>query len=173
MNEETPPVKYDLACGNSKQEGFLGVDMVQLEGVDVVMDLEKFPWDFKDESVDELSCRNYIEHTKDIVSFMDECWRILKPGGKLTIIAPYYNSIRAWQDPTHTRVISEATFLYYNKKWREDNVLTHYKIKSDFDYNYGYFFSPIWATRSEEAKAFAIAHYTNVVADIQINLTKR
>ena len=31
------------------------------------------------------------------------------------IWAPYYTSMRCWQDPTHTRAISEATFLYANK----------------------------------------------------------
>jgi predicted SAM-dependent methyltransferase len=173
MNEEIPLVKYDLACGGNKKEGHVGIDIAKIDGVDIVMDLEKFPWDLKDNSADELWCSNYVEHTPDIIAFMEECCRILKTGGKMTIIAPYYNSMRAWQDPTHKRVISEATFLYYNKKWRDENKLSHYNIKADFDYTYGYFFTPLWASRNEEARSFAVIHYTNVVSDIQINLVKK
>ncbi len=53
------------------------------------------------------------------------------------------------------------------------NKLDHYPIKADFDFSFGYDFMPDWAMRSEEAKAFAIRHYTNVVADIQVVLMKK
>lgn len=172
--KEQAPIKYDLACGQNKQEGFIGVDYVKADGVDIVCDLEQFPWKFaKDNSTDELFVSHYVEHTKDLIKFMDECYRILKPGGKLTILAPYYSSMRCWQDPTHVRAISEATFLYFNREWRTNNKLDHYKIKSDFDFSYGYNMTQDWATRSEESRAFAVRHYINVVNDIQVVLTKR
>lgn len=166
-------MKLDLACGANKQEGFDGVDKVKVPGVDHVVNLEKFPWPFKADSVDEIWCSHYVEHTKDLIKFMDECYRILKVGGRMTVVAPYYSSMRAWQDPTHTRAICEATFLYFNKGWREANGLDHYGIKSDFDFTYGYAFSPEWATRSEEARLFALNHYINVATDIQAVMTKR
>lgn len=165
--------KLDIACGKVKKEGFYGVDIAKCEGVDLVHDLEKYPWPFKDNSVDEAFCSHYIEHTKDIISFMEECYRIMKPGAKMEVIAPYYTSIRCWQDPTHTRAISEATFLYYNKKWMNDNKLDHYGIECDFDYTFGYNIDNEWANRSQEAKMFAIKHYWNVVSDIVVTLTKK
>lgn len=91
----------------------------------------------------------------------------------MEVLAPYYSSVRAWQDPTHVRAISEFTFLYFNKKWRVDNLLEHYKIKSDFDFTYGYNLDPMWANRNEEARNFAIKYYINVVNDIILTLTKR
>ncbi len=166
------PFRLDVACGSNKAPGFFGVD-IGGKDTDVVWDLEKFPWPFPDNSVDEIVCNHYIEHTKDLIAFMNELHRIMVPGGTALIRAPYYNSMRAWQDPTHTRAISEATFLYYNKDWREANKLDHYPIKCDFDYSYGYDFTPDWAMRSEESKAFAVRHYTNVVMDIQAVLTKK
>ena len=166
-------LKLDLACGQRKEEGYHGVDIAPGEAVDTVMDLEKFPWKIKANSAEDIVCSHYVEHTKDLIKFMDECYRILKPGGKMKVVAPYYNSIRAWQDPTHTRAISDATFLYFNKGWREANKLEHYKIKSDFDFTYGYDINPTWMNRSEEARNFAIIHYTNVVNDIHVVLTKR
>ncbi|OGM05629.1 hypothetical protein A2125_00445 [Candidatus Woesebacteria bacterium GWB1_43_5] len=167
------PYRVDLACGQNKTPNFFGVDIAKAKGVDLIWDLEKFPWPFPDDSIDEVVCNHYIEHTKNIIAFMDEVYRVLRSGATATIRAPYYNSMRAWQDPTHTRVISEATFLYYNKDWRKANKLDHYPIKADFDFSFGYDFAPDWAMRSEEARAFAVRHYTNVVSDIQVVLTKK
>lgn len=167
------PFRLDVACGQNKTPGFFGIDIAKEKDVDVVWDLERFPWPFPDNSVDELVCNHYIEHTKDLIAFMQELHRILVPGGQALIRAPYYNSMRAWQDPTHTRAISEATFLYYNQDWLKANKLDHYGITADFDYNFGYDFTPDWAMRSEESKAFAVRHYTNVISDIQVVLTKK
>ena len=164
-------MKLDIAAGQNKKEGFTGIDI--MPGSDIVHDLEQFPWPIETASVDEAHCSHYIEHTKDLLKFFDEIYRILKPGAKCTIIAPYYSSIRAWQDPTHTRAISEATFLYTNKQWREANKLDHYGITCDFDFTYGYAFNPSWQSRSEESRAFAVAHYINVVSDIMATLIKR
>jgi ubiquinone/menaquinone biosynthesis C-methylase UbiE len=173
MVEEIKSMKLNLACGQNKIDGFLGVDIVKTDITDKIMNLEVFPWDFKDDSVDEIFCSHYIEHTPDLIKFMDECYRILKVGGKMTVIAPYYTSVRATQDPTHKRFISESTFLYFNKEWMIQNKLEHYGIKADFDYTYGYSFSPMWAMRNEEARNFAIIHYNNVITDIQVILTKK
>lgn len=167
------PLKLDLACGINKKEGFTGVDICPGEGVDVVHDLESFPWPFEDNSVDEVSMMNYIEHVKDLMGFMNELHRVMKSGAKCEVTAPYWSSIRAWQDPTHIRPINEATFLYYNKDWREREKLTQYPITADFDYSYGFFFYPGWEHRSDEAKNFAVLHYNNVVSDIQVSLTKK
>jgi SAM-dependent methyltransferase len=171
--EPVKPLKYDLACGQNKQPDHTGVDIAGNDA-DIYFDLTTFPWTFaEDNSADEIFVSHYVEHTPDLMKFMDECWRILKPGGKMTVIAPYYNSIRCWQDPTHLRAISEATFLYFNKGWREANKLDHYPIKSDFDFSYGYGLAPEWASRSAESVGFAVKHYTNVVNDIYVTLIKR
>lgn len=166
-------LKLDLACGQSKREGFLGVDIVPMDGVDIVADLTRFPWPWKTASVEAVQISHYIEHVPDLIAFMNELGRIMAPGGQATIIAPYYTSMRCWQDPTHVRAISEASFLYYNREWREQNKLTHYPITCDFDFQYGYAMTPDWANRAEEARAFAIRHYWNVVQDIHVTMTKR
>lgn len=118
-----------------------------------------------------------------LIMFMDEVYRILKTevtdpdgsvhGGRIKIIAPYYNSIRCWQDPTHRRAISDATFLYFNKGWRDANKLDHYGIKCDFDFVSGYDINGQWASKHEEARNYGIVHYTNVINDIHVTMTKR
>lgn len=187
------PVKLSLACGDRKPEGFYGVDVAKTESADFVQDLLQFPWSqFPDNSVDEIECTCFVEHiphgdsvNDPFFQFFDEIYRILKPAefdpsnpnipvrGFANISCPYYSSSRAWWDPTHHRAISEQSFLYLNKQWRKDNLLDHYPVSCDFDFSYGYSFDPEWQNRSQEAQAFAIKHYINVVSDIQVQLVKR
>ena len=164
-------MKLDIAAGQNKKEGFTGIDI--MPGSDIVHDLEVFPWPIESDSVEEAHCSHFIEHVKNFGGFFDELYRILKVGAKCTFIAPYYTSVRAWQDFTHVRAISEATFLYINKEWRKVNKLDHYPIHCDFDFTYGYSFHPNWASRNEQSRAFAVAHYNNVVTDIMVTVTKR
>jgi len=165
-------MKLDIACGQNKQKGFKGVDCVPLPGVDFVWDLEKFPWEpFKDNSVEEIYCSHYLEHTSDLIKFMDEIWRICLHDAKVTFVCPYYTSIRAWQDPTHKRAISEATFYYFNKDWRVANKLDHYPIKANFKIEkIMVFFNPPWDKKTEEARQFAAQHYWNVISDMVVEL---
>lgn len=165
-------MKLDIACGQNKQKGFKGVDIVPGFGIDFVLDLEKFPWEpFKDSSIEEVYCSHYLEHVSDLIKFMDEVWRICIDGAKVTFVCPYYSSIRASQDPTHKRAISEATFLYFDKDWRIANKLDHYPIKSNFKgEKMMVFFNPPWDKKTEEARQFAAQHYWNVVSDIVVEL---
>lgn len=164
-------LKLDIACGKNKKNGFVGVDI--WDGADIIVDLEKFPWPFPDNSVDEIFCSHYIEHTPDLISFANELYRIMKVGAKAEIIAPYYSSIRAWQDPTHLRAISENTFLYFNKEWRNINKLDHYPIVADFDFESSYIIDRNWSEKDTDELKFAIKYYINVVSDINTILTKR
>ncbi len=187
------PLKLSLACGDNKPEGFKGVDIAKTASADYVQDLLKFPWSqFADNSVDEIECSHFVEHIPHgdgyhdpFLQFFDEIYRILKPAefdpanpniptkGFMNIVCPYYSSMRAWQDPTHQRAISEASFLYLNKEWRVTNKLGHYDVSCDFDFSYGYVIAPEWQTRSQETQAFAMRNYINAISDIQVMLTKR
>lgn len=191
--KEPTVLKLSLACGGNNPEGFKGVDIVKTKDTDYVQDLLKFPWSqFADNSVDEIECSNFVEHIPHgdsrhdpFFQFFDEIYRILKPAtfdpanpniplsGFARIVCPYYSSMRAWQDPTHHRAISEASFLYLNKQWRIDNKLDHYPVSCDFDFNYAYILNPQWQNRNQEAQSFAIQHYMNVVSDIQVQIMKR
>lgn len=167
------PIKLDIACGADKQAGFVGIDIAPIPGVDFVHDLETFPWPLEDESVIEAVCLHYVEHTKNLIAFVEELYRVMRKGALCTVRAPYYTSIRAWQDPTHTRAITENTFLYFNAQWRQANGLAHYPIRSDFDCAISFLVDPVWGNVSEKERTFAMRHYFNVIHDIQVRLTKR
>lgn len=170
------PLRIDLACGQDKKDGFFGVDIVKLPNVDLVFDLEQYPWPFKDESVDEVRVSHYLEHTTDIMAFMNELYRIMKVGSIAEIIGPYYTSIRCWQDPTHVRALSEGTSLYWSKKWREREGLSHYPLKCDFYVTYIHIinegWSSIWPYMDQVSRDYAVRNYWNVVDDIIYRIYK-
>jgi predicted SAM-dependent methyltransferase len=183
-------VAVDLGCGQLKatKEFFLenmkvdpdkiiGVDIVKCKGVDIVHDLTKFPYPLKSESVDAIYASHFVEHLDGIerMKFFDECYRILKPEGIMRLVHPYYKSVRAVQDPTHKwPPISENSYFYWDKKWREMNKLDHYPIKCDFEFNIYYVWQdPTIANKSEETRMFNIDKYWNVVADMMVDLKKR
>ena len=183
-------VKLDVACGNNKREGFIGLDIAEETEANWLCNLNYYPWQYKeivkrhesgiqhlplqkiaDSSVGEVFCSHYIEHVKDLKKFAEELHRIMIPGGRVNFIAPYYSSIRAMQDPTHVNFISECTFLYWNKSWMEQNKLMHYNMNCDFVVtSHRYIYYPEWASKSDSAREFARKHYMNVVMDIDITL---
>lgn len=118
-------VRLDVGCGANKQLGFVGMDKRQVKGpdgkdiVDVIHDIEVFPWPFADESVLDILCSHIIEHIKPwlMVDFMDEMWRVMKPGGQLVISMPYGVSYPYVQDPTHCNPCNEATFQYFDPRF--------------------------------------------------------
>ncbi len=185
-------LKLALACGQRKPEGFQGVDIAPAKGVDYVVNLLEFPWtQFKDNSVDEIEISHFVEHIPHgdgfhdpFFQFFDEVYRILKPAkfsaknpniplsGFAVVTSPYYSSMRCWQDPTHQRAISEATFLYLNENWRKENMLDHYPVKCDFDFQYAYNVDNEWLQRSQDSQGFAFKHYNNSIADISVTLIK-
>lgn len=83
--------KLNLGSGRTKREGFLNVDALDWEGnTDIKHDLTIVPFPFSDESIDEIYSTEFLEHIsfRDTKKFLQECWRILKPDGLLTIQVP-------------------------------------------------------------------------------------
>lgn len=55
-------IKLDIGCGANKQVGFVGMDVRELEGVDIVHNLEKFPYPLPDESCSMVVASHVLEH---------------------------------------------------------------------------------------------------------------
>jgi len=156
-------VNLDLGCGQRPREGYEGVDLYS-EVAEHRVNLFQFPWPWADESVDALHVSHFAEHIpareveqRDLsdgmagqflgqdmfFAFFDECWRILKDRGTMEVVVPALESMRAFQDPTHRRFITQATFCYLSQPWRKANGLDHYRIRCNFD-------GPVHFTVSEE-----------------------
>ena len=70
--------RIDIGCGRYKVEGTLGVDMMEHENVDIVHDLNTFPYPFEDSEVDEIHCYHILEHVDNLIETMHELYRISK-----------------------------------------------------------------------------------------------
>lgn len=124
----------NLGCGNKPIEDAVNHDLTKhRDYVDVTWDLDEMPWPWEDASYDLIVAYSVFEHLKeDLVVILNECWRILRPGGKVRLKLPHWNSDISHRDPTHrwfyslgsldqfdpdTRRGKEYTF-YTDRKWR-------------------------------------------------------
>lgn len=109
-------MKLNLGAGNDIRVGYINHDLVALPGIDVVHDLDSYPWPWANESVDEVIARDLLEHLDNFVTAMEELHRILRPGGKAKVQVPYWNSWCRHADPTHKRGFHELAFQFFDPR---------------------------------------------------------
>ncbi|MBD3141168.1 methyltransferase domain-containing protein [Microbispora bryophytorum] len=107
-----PPRVVDLGCGGTKQHpGNIGVDLRPGPVIDVLADLAHgVP--LADASVDQIFVVHVLEHLADYLPLLRECHRVLRPGGVLHVLAPWWRHVNAVADPTHVRLIDVQTFKH-------------------------------------------------------------
>jgi len=112
-------VKLDVGAGPFKQAGFIGMDRVKLRGVDIVHDIQKFPWPIPNNICSTILMSHVWEHVepKYRSRLMDECWRIIRYDGQLLISAPYANTFLANAHPEHYQCPNELTFQFYDPRF--------------------------------------------------------
>lgn len=136
---DTIDFHLDLGCGTLKKAR-LGIDRHWAPGVDLLMDMDSLTWvpapsdypeeahavayrsmetcknmsghlPFPDESIESIVSHHMLEHIGDgFLHLMDECWRVIKPGGVLRAITPLFPSTSAVEDPDHKRYFMERSF---------------------------------------------------------------
>jgi predicted SAM-dependent methyltransferase len=119
-------IVLDVGCGSSKVPGAVGIDHFKNPSVDIVHDLNNIPWPFDAESVDKIIFSHSISHLHDLPAVMSECFRILKWGGLIEIIAPHYSSDNFNTDPTHKIHMGLRSMNYFAR-----NVEFKYRYISD------------------------------------------
>ncbi len=124
--------KLNLGCGDVIKPGYVNLDIAKLEGVDVVHDLNRFPYPFKAGTFDEVLADAILEHVDDFIAVMRELHRICKPGAIIRAGVPYWNSTLLWADPTHKRGFTFDTFTYFEQHaWRDRSYYFdfHFKVR--------------------------------------------
>lgn len=117
-------VCYNLGCGNKPIEGFINIDYYNTTYCDLNMNLEE-PMPLESNSADLIFADNVFEHIDKILQLIQECHRVLKPGGRLIVIVPYFKSKFAFVDPTHRHFFTLSSFDYYVEKTYNS---THYSF---------------------------------------------
>ena len=144
--EKRSGILLDIGCGEAKQPGFVGMDKRALDTVDIVHDLEEFPYPLEDESCLTIVGSHIVEHIKPwlMIDFMNELWRLLKPEGQLALSTPYAGSPGYWQDPTHCNGCTERTWQYFDptyplyniykpKPWRIEKGFPVYQVTGNLE----------------------------------------
>lgn len=131
MKTNLKGIRLDLGCGDHKNPGFIGFDKRKLKGVDIVHDLEQFPYPLADDSCRTIIATHVVEHIKPwlMIDFINELWRIMEPGGQLAIAYPYGVNLHFQKDPTHCNACNQATWTYYDPGY---NLYDTYKPKPWF-----------------------------------------
>lgn len=150
---ERAPLRIDLGSGPRPKEGFDGVDVVPNVAKYCADLCSGDPWPFADDSVDEMCSSHYIEHIDSgsiwnfqttklpdgsfqtrrvrgpnaFLWFFSEAFRVAKNGCVFTIQWPACQSVRAYQDPTHSHFIPAERMIYLSAEGRASMGLQHYE----------------------------------------------
>lgn len=173
------PIKLDFGCGKNKRQDngpWIGIDNIKFDGVDVVLDIGKEKWPWKDNSVTEAHASHFVEHLKpeERIHFVNELYRVLKPDGKCTIIVPHWASQRAYGDLTHQwPPVSEFWFYYLDKGWRAVNAPHNLDYTCDFGVTWGYNMRQDIMTRTEEYRIHAMQNFKEACNDTIATFQKK
>lgn len=175
QRDSVSPRLLDIGCGQSPEEGFVGIDLHSpLDSVEKV-DLYSYPWPFPAASVDYFRASHFLEHVPDWDAHFREIYRCLKVGGYYEIISPFYLNHRWWQDPDHKQPILQERFMYLSQGWRKAVKVDHYGAEVNFEMeawfellhrdflNKGY---------AEDTMEWHKTHSFNVIDDVAVLLKK-
>lgn len=124
------PRQLNLGCGSDRRSGYWNVDKYAAAGPDEVVDLERLPWPFADDSADEIVLHHVLEHlgqsSDTFLGILRELYRVCAPGALVRITVPHPRHQDFLQDPTHVRPIVPELFLHtsltVNQHWAEKGL---------------------------------------------------
>ncbi|HYK17869.1 MAG TPA: methyltransferase domain-containing protein [Bryobacteraceae bacterium] len=110
-----PKRTLDVGCGIKKFPGAIGIDRNPRTRADVICDLDRVPYPFRDNSFANLRAIHVIEHVSDVVRAMEEFYRIVIPGGRILLVTPHYTDFSSFCDPTHRWHLNTFSFRYFGE----------------------------------------------------------
>jgi SAM-dependent methyltransferase len=105
----------DVGCGINKYPGAIGIDRLPGTRADVLCELDRFPYPFRDAVFDQIRAIHVIEHVSDVIRTMEEFHRLLKPGGRIVLVTPHYTDFSSFCDPTHRWHLNSFSFRYFGE----------------------------------------------------------
>ena len=80
-----------------------------------------------DASFDVVFCKSFVEHLREPVNFAEDCYRVLKPGGKVIFLTPDWesNHLIFFDDVTHVSPFSTVTMQQLLELTGFENVISY------------------------------------------------
>ena len=122
----------DVGCGINKYPGSIGLDRNLRSRADVIADIDRFPYPFRDQSFDELRAVHVIEHVADVMKTMEEFHRLVRPGGEVTIVTPHYTDFSSFCDPTHRWHLNSFSLRYFGEDNAGYGYYSHARFRENF-----------------------------------------
>lgn len=119
--QEYRPKRLNMGAGPDYKQGWTNLDYNSTYDPDVVHNLNKFPYPFKNGEFDYIYCSHILEHVEDLFKTFKELERILRPGGIIHLRVPHFSNGNGYNDLTHRRFFGWFTFDqlvngYYTQK---------------------------------------------------------
>lgn len=105
---------------------------------DILCNLDCVPWlqyqfadqclEVESQSFDQIHAYEVLEHlgtqgdARSFFATFYECWRILKPGGVLIASVPRWDTLWAWGDPGHRRIINRGSLVFLDRQEYEKQI---------------------------------------------------
>lgn len=144
-------IKLDIGCGANPYKNYVGIDKSKDVNPDIVLDVTKKKLPYDDLTVTTIRSSHFLEHLskEELISFMNECWRVLKWGGKMWHEVPHADCDLSRQDPTHKNQFVESSFKFFCGDYLIKHKLD-YGIKCIFEQVYCQLFYPSGLSKDEK-----------------------
>ena len=119
--------------GYQHQDGVVAVDYIEAFNPDIVWDITQgLPQELEADSFDEVEIHHTLEHiqsNKDFKLIMWGIFNVLRPGGRVDITVPYWQSHIAVECFEHVRFFNENSFMnFYNNPYAKEMGLPLFKL---------------------------------------------
>lgn len=111
-------MKLNIGCGRDYRQGWRNYDISSACVNDGILDISKDTLPEENGSVSEIYISGVLEQIGENQAFqhaLNECHRVLKPGGKMVVVVPNAKHAIAHQDPMDVRKFTIPTFQYFLK----------------------------------------------------------
>lgn len=162
-------MRLNLGCGLDVRQGWVNIDCTPGPGTDHVINFDDNPvLPFEDSTVEHSDASHLIEHLRSPLPFMQELWRVTRPGGTLALLCPHGSSDAADEDPTHVRRMYEGSWGYFSQPhyWRAD-----YGYRGDWKADEVQLLLEPGLNLTDEEAFTAVRRQRNLVAEMRARLT--
>lgn len=109
-------MKLNIGCGRDYKEGWWNCDISKEVKAERHLDIRKDMLPQANATVDEVYISGVLEQileTEQLIFAMNECHRVLRKDGIMTVVVPNAKFAIAHQDPMDVRKFTRETFPYF------------------------------------------------------------